>query len=130
MAWSSHNIDPDVFEFISQQEGTTSGSNYPQPALGHPEDTSTWDYLWGYAQPNHMNSNNTQHFVVNNSDNNVQMVPTSSPGSASHTTSTTPHVAPFVQKLPWQESPRSEVIDSGVKNDETPKVHDQGRDQE
>ncbi|CAI7670677.1 unnamed protein product [Penicillium viridicatum] len=117
-------MDPYTFEFVPQQEESTPGSIYPQPALVRPGDACTWDSsLWVYHQPDY-------YPVVNSGNNDAQVVPTTSFGPANGTTNTTPPVAPFTQEPNPQEPLEPEVIGNGVNSDETPDVHHQGREQE
>ncbi|KAJ5406262.1 hypothetical protein N7465_007546 [Penicillium sp. CMV-2018d] len=131
MPWSSHNMDPYTFEFVPQQEESTPGSIYSQPALVRPGDACTWDSsLWVYYQPDYVNRNNAQYPVVNNGNNDTQVVPTTSFGPVNDTTNITPPVAPFTQEPNLQEPLEADVIGNGVNSDETPGVHHQGREQD
>ncbi|KAJ5534266.1 hypothetical protein N7527_000520 [Penicillium freii] len=124
-------MDPYTFEFVPQQEESTPGSIYPQPALVRPGDACTWDSsLWVYHQPDYVNKNNAQYLVVNNGNNDAHVVLTASSGPANYATNTTPFVAPITQGPNSQEPLEPEVIGNGVNSDETPDVHHQGREQE
>ncbi|KAJ5602875.1 hypothetical protein N7537_005831 [Penicillium hordei] len=127
-------MDPYTFEFLPQQEESIPDSIYPQPALVRPGDASTWasSSPWVYYQPDFVDGNNSQYLAVNNGNNDAQAVPTASFGPASHTTNTTPLVAPFTQEPNWQEPLEPEGIDNSVNSvngDENPDAHRQGREQ-
>ncbi|KAJ5197117.1 hypothetical protein N7449_007596 [Penicillium cf. viridicatum] len=133
MPWSSHNMVPHTFEFLPQQEESTPGSIYPQPALVRPGNASTWaSSPWVYYQPDYANRNNAQFLVVNNGNNDSQAVPTTSfgPANANHTTNTTPLVAPLTREPNWQEPLEPEVIGNSVNSDKNSDVHHQGRELE
>ncbi|CAI7677331.1 unnamed protein product [Penicillium discolor] len=131
MPWSPHNMGPYTFGSVPQQEESTPGSIYPQPALVRPGDASTWSSSpWVYYYPDCVNRNNAQYLVVDNGTNDAQAVPAASFGPANHTTNTTPLVAPFTQEPNWPEPIEPEVIDNGVNSDENSDVDHQGREQD
>ena len=114
----------------SQQEESTPGSIYLQPALVRPGDASAWDSSpWVQYYPDYVNRNNTQYLVDNNDHNDSQTVPRASFGSAIHTANTTPLVAPFTQEPNLQEPLEPEAIGNGINSDENSDVHRQEREQ-
>lgn len=125
-------MNSDILELLAQQEKSSSGSSYPQPALARLGDASTRAFPRVYLQPNYLNRNDTQYSIVTNSNNDgdAQVVATASLRPANHITNTTPLVAPFIREPHWQELPQPGVMDNGVNNYENPHVHHQGGEQE